>query len=332
MLSTGLITTDDLDKIGSSFRGQPFELAAELVDAVEQGRVADPADTGYALMLAAEIIEREGDLPGAQVLAERAVEAYRVCGDPDGYPRAYHAELLLQIGREDEAMAELTALRPLMSHDTNAVSYVSEALEEGGRPEIAVRWLTAELRAALQRRAELEPDRPEPDYERAAAMAFAMAQVRHRLRRNLGLPHDEHDRLADHLMDRVLDALDDDAPSALLFWPQSEFDQLLLRWPALAEDYGQTWEEYRTTLQRTLVLATESGAPSVGLLAGSVEELASYADRGDGDPTGPQVFQDYIRYLAEHRQEIAWPPELNQECWCGSSVKYEKCCLPRTRA
>lgn len=193
MLSTGLITTDDLDKIGSSFRDQPFERAAELVNAVEQGRVADAEDIGYALMLAAEIIERAGDLPGAQVMAERSVEAYRACGDPDGYPRAYHAELLLRLGRDEEAMAELTALRPMMSEDTNAISYISEAWEEGGRPEIAVEWLTAELRPALQRQAELESDRPNPDYEQARKIAFALAQVRHRLRRKLALPLDEHD-------------------------------------------------------------------------------------------------------------------------------------------
>jgi hypothetical protein len=212
MPSTGLITTSDLDKIGSSFKHQPFERAAELVAAVEQGRVADEEDIGYALMLAAEIIEREGDLPGAQVMAERSVKAYLACGDPDGYPRAYHAELLLRLGREDDALAELTALRPMMSEDSNAVSYVSEAWEEGGRPEIAVEWLSAELIVMLQRRAELEPQRPNPDYEHATAMAYAMAQVRHRLRSNLGLPNDEYDDLVDQLRYAVRGVLDDDEP------------------------------------------------------------------------------------------------------------------------
>jgi hypothetical protein len=46
---TGPLTTDDLDEIGGSFREQPFEVAAELVDAVNRGLVADEADTGYAL-------------------------------------------------------------------------------------------------------------------------------------------------------------------------------------------------------------------------------------------------------------------------------------------
>ncbi|MGH3996874.1 MAG: hypothetical protein ACRDTJ_05360, partial [Pseudonocardiaceae bacterium] len=128
MPSTGLLTTDDLDEIGSSAWdvGQPLEVAAELVDAVDQELVADQADKGYALILAAEITEREGDLPAAAALAERAIEAYRTHGDLDcGHPQAFHAELLLRLGRADEAMAELTALRPLLSEDAEAASYLS---------------------------------------------------------------------------------------------------------------------------------------------------------------------------------------------------------------
>ena len=90
------------------------------------------------------------------MLAERAVEAYRANDDPDGYSQAFHAELLLRLGREDEAMAELTALRPLLSEDAGAVSYISEAWEGGGHPEIAEQWLTAALHPALQRRQALD--------------------------------------------------------------------------------------------------------------------------------------------------------------------------------
>lgn len=220
MPSTGLFTADDLDEIGRSFSEQPFEVAAELVDAVDQGRVAEKADTGYALMLAAEITERAGDLPAAQVLAERAVEAYRRYGDPDGYPRAFHAELLLRLGREDEAMAELRALRPLLSQNPDVVSYLSEALEAGGRAEIAEQWLTAALHTVLQRQREGEPQAPEPDHRRITEVVLALAQCRHRVRRDLDLPHDEHDDLADQLMDAVLDALGDDelvSPAAAPF-------------------------------------------------------------------------------------------------------------------
>ncbi|MDX6239893.1 MAG: hypothetical protein QOG10_4708 [Kribbellaceae bacterium] len=31
---------------------------------------------------------------------------------------------------------------------------------------------------------------------------------------------------------------------------------------------------------------------------------------------------------ARHRQGhyFRWPPERNQPCWCGATVKYKKCC------
>lgn len=338
MLPTGLLTAHDLDEIGrpSFYADQPLGVAAELVDAAERGLLADKADTGYALILAAEITDRGGELQAAEALAERAVEAYRVHGDPDyGYPRAFRAGLLMRLGREDEAMAELTALRPLLSRDDGAVSYISQALEEGGRAEIAEQWLTAALATALQHRQALESLSGAPAYEQAATVAFTLAQHRHRLRRDLDLPHDDQDDLADRLLDALHRAAGNDERdyegTALLFWPRTEFDRLLLRWPVLADAYGRNWDEHRIALQRGLVLWSESGHTHLALLAGSADGLANYAARGGGDPTDPEVRQGYAQHLGEHPQEILWPPGRNQACWCGSELKYKKCCLPRAR-
>ncbi|PZS26129.1 MAG: hypothetical protein DLM61_19070 [Pseudonocardiales bacterium] len=332
---TGLLTSDDLDEIGCSGADQPLGIAAELVNAVDQGLVADQADTGYALMLAAEITEQAGDLQAAQVLAQRAVETYRAHDDLDVYPRAFNAELLLRLGRDDEAMAELTALRPSLLHDADAVSCVSDALEDGGRGEIAEQWLTEALVTALHRLNELDSRRGQPVYQQAVGMAFVLAQERHQLRRNLELPHDEHDILADRLVDIVHGVFDsqelDYEGTALLFWPQPEFDRLILRWPVLAEEYGHTWDDYRTTVQRCLEQWSQSGSPRSTLLAGVVDELANYADENRGDPTDPEVREGYAQHLQVHPRETAWPPGRNQACWCGSQLKYKKCCLPRGR-
>jgi uncharacterized protein YecA (UPF0149 family) len=70
----------------------------------------------------------------------------------------------------------------------------------------------------------------------------------------------------------------------------------------------------------------------LGLLAGSVDELVTYCDRHASDPADPQARQDFIEHLSEDHQEIPWPPSRNDPCWCGSALKYKKCCLPRTRA
>jgi hypothetical protein len=336
MLSTKPLTTDDLDEIGCSFGAQPPGMATELVDAVDQGRLADLADTGYALILAAEITERDGDLQAAEVLARRAVEAYRTYGDPRyGFPRAFHARLLMRLGHEDQAMAELTALRPLLLTNVDAASYVCGTLEECDRAELAEQWVTEAVRMALEPRENRDIRAGQPAGEQNPMVMLALIQYRHRLRGELSLPHDEFDQLADRLTGAISDALGgntrEDVGIALLFWPQHELSRLLLRWPTLAEDYGHIWDDYRATVQRSMLKWSDSGAPRMGLLAGDADELADFAERIGGDPADPLVRQRYSEYLQEHTEVIVWPPSRNHPCWCGSALKYKKCCLLRTR-
>jgi hypothetical protein len=337
MPSTDLLTAEDLDEIGhTSFSADdPLAVAAELVSAVDQGRIADKSDSGYAPLLASEITERSEDLEAALGLADRAIEAYRVHGDPEyGYPRARRAELLLRLGRDDEAMAELTALRPRLETDPDAV-YVTDALEEAGRGELAEEWLTAALNSVLERRATAKaPEQDESD-RRATAMVYGLAQQRHRVRGDLGRPHDELDNLADRLRAAAQGALgsryDDGGGTAVLFWPREEFNRLLLRWPVLAQTYGRDWDEHRRRLERSLVRLAESGTSGLGVLPGTADGLADFAGE-IGDPTDEDVREDYTDDLLDHVEPIAWPPGRNEPCWCGSGSKYKKCCLPRSRS
>lgn len=225
--------------------------------------------------------------------------------------------------------------------------YISETLEEGGRAEIAEEWLAAALLAELARQEMPQSQRGEPVDEQAdeetGAVMFTLTQQRYRLRRSRDLPHDALDNLADLLVDEVQGTLDDKLDEdeldeeeilegiSVLFWPQAEFDQLLQRWPELAETYGRTWDEHRAGLQRVLVQYSEHGHTRLALLAGAVDEFADYATHLGGDPTDPQIRAGYVQHLGENPQEIPWPPGRNQACWCGSGLKYKKCCFPRTR-
>ena len=292
------LTVKDLHQIaGDAFDGDdPHAVAADLVEAVEQGRLAEKADTGFALILAAEITDHAGDSQAALPLAERAIEAYEAFGNPEnGYPRAFRAELLLKLGPEDDAMAELSALRPRLTEDTDAVSYIIDALDD-----------------ALRTRAAFE-SRSDPAYGEAATVAYALAQQRYGLRRDLGLPYDDNDILADRLLDAVHSQLGADEEeyqgTAVLFWPQTEFDSVLGRWPELAEAYGHSWDEHRARLERGLVLLTESSVSQLAVLSGSANDLAGYALRSGGDPTEPDVRQGYAEHVEqEHPRETRWPP------------------------
>lgn len=321
-----LLTTERIEEIGSagSESPDPAALVAELVGAVDEGRVADPDDTGYALLVAADILEQAGDLADALTLATRAIAEQP---DEDAYARAVRGGLLLRLGRSDEGLAELTELRPLLETNPDA-TYLVDELAESGHAETALEWLTGALDAILER-TRTQQHESEDAQDEAAAMIYGLAQRRHDLREELGEPHDEYDNLADRLRaasNHALDALDD-GPATLLYWPEAEFDALLARWPALVDSYPSTWDEHRAQIERALAEASGLGGADLGVAAGTVEGLAAFA--GDG-PIDEETLDEYADSLDE-TGVTAWPPGRNDTCWCGSGAKYKKCCLPRSR-
>jgi hypothetical protein len=389
MLPTDQLHADDLDALAQDgmAAGQPLDAVARLTGAVDQDRIADRQDIGYALMLASELSAEAGDLPAALGLAERAIEAYRTHGNgksDDAYARASRAGLLIRSGRGEEGLAELTALRPLLETDPTA-TYLVNVLEENGHAELAEEWLTEALRGALARArtaghdlaaeaaaaaestaaAEASPGSgqapgagpapgdagdddtagdagPDGDdaaggaedaRQRAVAMAYGLAQQRHRIRGELDLPHDELDHLADQMKAATGDSDDDhlDGDVALIFWPRDEFDAVLRQWPALAEAYGETWEEHRTETERALVELSTAGAGTLGVLPGSAAGFAPFVPGVDA-PLDEDALQDYFETRVDEVEPLPWPPGRNEPCWCGSGSKYKKCCLPRSRA
>jgi tetratricopeptide (TPR) repeat protein len=329
------LTSTDLGEIRQSALGaaDPLGVAAELADAVDAGRLADREDAGYALTLAAEIAESRTKLETALRYAERAINAYATRDDSQvAAARALRARILFRSGREDEAMAELEPLRPLLTRYPDAAAYLSAALAVGGRNRVAEQWLTEAVRVALAERAAATDQSAEPASAEDAGLLFFLLQQRHRIRHALGLPHDTHDNLAERLETKLADIT---APAAepvddLLFWPQGEFNRMVAQWPALSQSYGGTWDEHRARLERELVRLAGIGRTGLTLRTGSVAGLIGYAGR-DGEPTDPKIRAGYARQLAAGSGQIDWPPERNEPCWCGSGSKYKKCCLPRSR-
>lgn len=344
-----VITSADLDELRRSALGtaNPLGVAAGLADAVEQGRLAEPEDAGDALTLAAEIAEIRGRLDAALRYADRALETYPSVEDARaGFARALRARIMFRAGgREDEAMAELTALRQLLIEQPEAPVYVSAALDAGGLSVIAEEWLSEAVDTVLGRRATAAgaPTEAVPAAEatvevgppEAPGVLFFLLQQRHRVRRDLNLPHDRQDDLSDRLETQLLRRAEQRQGTEpdLLFWPRAEFDRLLAEHAELTEAYGPDWDAHRGRLERHLVQQTNAGRTGLSVLSASVDGLTDYASRHDGEPTDPEVRTRYARDLATRPgAQIPWPPERNDACWCGSGLKYKKCCLPRSRS
>ena len=298
---------------------------------MDAGRLADKDDAGYALMLAAEIAESRTKLDAALRYVDRAVDAYPTADDSQvAAARALRARILFRSGRDDEAMAELEPLRPLLTRYPDAAAYLTAALAAGGRNRIAEQWLTEAVRVALAERAAPA----DPASAEDAGLLFFLLQQRHRVRHALGLSHDAHDNLAERLETRLANTATPAAAEPagdLLFWPRAEFDRLLAQWPGLSEAYGKNWDDHRAHLEKELVRRAGAGRAGLAVLRGSVTGLTGSAGK-DGDPAAPPSRAAYAQLVAGRPdQQIAWPPERNAACWCGSALKYKKCCLPRSR-
>ncbi|KUL27998.1 SEC-C domain-containing protein [Actinoplanes awajinensis] len=320
---TAELTSADLTQIRQSALGaaDPLGVAADLADAADTGRLADPADAGLALTLAAEIAESRAKLEAAATYVERALEAYGKRDDGQvAAARALRARILFRTGREDEALAELEPLRPALTQYPDAAAYISAALAVGGRNRIAEQWLSEAVQSVLaDRGSAAEPTDPDD-----AGLLFFLLQQRHRVRHAIGLPHDTHDNLAERLESKLTTAGPAAATEApdLVFWAQTEFDQL----GEVSAQYGGTFDGHRAGLERELVRLTAVGGTDLALLPGVLANLKKV-----GDPAEAKTRAAYARQLSASSARISWPPERNAACWCASGNKYKKCCLPRSR-
>ncbi|WP_328415701.1 SEC-C metal-binding domain-containing protein [Micromonospora sp. NBC_00389] len=348
MPTRDVITKGDLAELRRSALGaaDPLGVAADVAEAAEQGRLEDPDDAGDALTLAAEIAEIRARPDAALRYADQALAAYPSGDDPRaGLAHALRARVLFRTGgRDDEAMAELTALRPLLLVQPDAPAYLSAALDAGGRSATAETWLSEAVGTLLGERAAagaaaqaITATDPVVDLgpPEAPGVLFFLLQQRHRVRRDLNLPHDRQDDLADRLENQLVRRAGErrGAESDLLFWPRAEFDRLLAEHAALTEVYGPDWDAHRARLEKELVRQTSAGQTGLGVFSATVAGLNAFAGRRNGDPADAAIRAGYAAELsARPSARIPWPPERNDACWCGSGLKYKKDCLPRSRS
>ncbi|MBN1171747.1 MAG: SEC-C domain-containing protein [Micromonosporaceae bacterium] len=333
------LTRADLDEIAHSLSStsDPFAVVGGLLDAVDTDRIADPGEISYALLLAAEVYQRSGDLEAAEALASRAVVAHQTYGEPaQSFPRAYRAGLRLRLGQDEAALAELSELRTALVSDPTAIAHITQALEDGGYAQLAERWVTEALQVALARQVGgVQSTGHDEAADRAAFVVYTLAQRRSQLRADRGLPPDAYDQLAGELRAGLGQALaaeeieDDPEGTAVLFWPRADFEQLLALRPGLATAYGADWDQHRMMLEWGLVRLAECGKTGLAVLVGSVADLMEHARLVGGDFADLAVRDSYLDEGNGQLPEIEWPPGRNSPCWCGSGQLYRQCCQPR---
>ncbi|MFJ9666831.1 SEC-C metal-binding domain-containing protein [Streptomyces sp. NPDC101219] len=328
----------------------PAENVDHTAEAARWERTADlyPEDAEALLLRAAAHRELSGDRPAASALYDRLLSS----GTPLESPhlvRALKASNLWEYGHEAEARAIIDGIRTASPHDPAAWVIIAESLEAHDELEAAQETFTEAVRLFLP--AGTEPSRA------MRPLLFG----RHRVRRMLGVPHDEWDAVADsvHSLPITLDELHDPKrvwslgsenpaeleaeltrlraelgayrealsrpfPVAVLHWPAGELAELLAAYPALSSEYPSP-ERHLATIEAALRELAASGTANLGIVTGTVPSYEAFAASEGTSPDDATLLPQYATTLAARGRAVAWPPERGAGCWCGSGRTYGEC-------
>ncbi|MDV7220752.1 SEC-C domain-containing protein [Streptomyces prunicolor] len=145
-----------------------------------------PEDAEALLLQAAAHLELAGDRPAASALYDRLLSSPDTLETPH-LVRALKASNLWEYGHEAEARAIIDGVRTASPRDPAPWVIVAESLEAHDELEAAQETFTEGVTLLLT-------DVPEPPYS-----THPLLFGRHRVRRMLGVSHDEWDTLADTL-------------------------------------------------------------------------------------------------------------------------------------
>ncbi|MGP2441061.1 SEC-C metal-binding domain-containing protein [Streptomyces sp. JW3] len=328
----------------------PAENVDHTAEAARLERTAGlyPEDAEALLLRAAAHLELAGERPAATAFYDRLLAAPGPLENPS-LVRALKAANLWEYGHEAEARAIIEGVRTAAPRDPAPWVIVAESLESHDELEAAHETFTEAARLLLT-------DAPEPPRP-----THPLLFGRHRVRRMLGLPHDDWDTLADtlHSMPVSLDELHDPKrvwslgsdnpaelaaeisrlraelgafrealsrpfPVAMLHWPAEELTELLAAYPSLSTEYP-SYEQHLSSIEEALRELESSGTRNLGVVRGTVPSYEAFAASEGASPEDAALLPQYATTLGARGRAVAWPPQRAADCWCGSGRTYGEC-------
>jgi hypothetical protein len=115
-------------------------------------------------------------------------------------------------------------------------------------------------------------------------------------------------------------------PAAWLQFPYLTRDQYELGLEAelLDATYPLDYTDYLRTVED--VLRTHVREYKVRIVPLTIAGLREFAATSSLDPARRSTRIAYLNAIAADAPVLPWPPGRNAGCWCGSGIKYKKCC------
>ncbi|MFF0271701.1 SEC-C metal-binding domain-containing protein [Kribbella sp. NPDC004536] len=264
--------------------------------------VRDPrTKTNTMLRLADERAEPRSR-PRAVAPWERS---FNETGSDEDLARVGVAGCLFAEGRDDEARAELAAVMANKYFYSPAWARAAELLEAIGEEEEALDWY------------EVATDRATAEEVSRSRMLQRMVTGRRRVKWALQVPLDGIDLLG---VQGDKEAREREADLRELLrepmvvggqiqvWDRGEFDAGV---PWRNQFVGDDPDAYCRKVERTLRLEDRRVTIATWTYGGFLDCLEDARLQQQDVPDG---------------RRIVWPPARNEACWCGSGVKYKRCC------
>jgi hypothetical protein len=291
---------------------------------------ADERERNWTLCQAAEAWQDAGEHDRALALMAD------VEGEAASFVGIKRADILLGLGRDEEAAAELAAVRADRPGDPETYQLAAELLEEHGKTDEALRWHN--IAASMLTEDELAALDDEGGW---LCRAASILRGRLRLREELAYPADALDEAVPPLpspyagwsrsfptADELLNSPFVDALAGrcvrMLFWPRGSLAEVAARWPDLVDDTDE--ESYFAQLEAKLRALADRGAAGAEVVVAEAESMNQHAARRRSNLAESAARLAYMNERSAQGYGRAWPPSRNGTCWCGSERKYKKCC------
>lgn len=301
------------------FPGMKNLTADEVRSGWPNGSVAERLDAAQAHLL--EDQPEEAIAIWQQLISEG--------GEAGEWGHLEFADYLLRSEQEDQARVDLVAL--MVGRRATGVPWLltAELLEDRGQLDEAVLWYSAAVSAlpAVEPTAPGEPPIGSTAHKVDDDWAKDLRAGRRRVRWALGIPLDERDLLAPlgpaEAEEKVL------ALSRLLSYPQVIEGRMQFRSRVELDELRRLDSEiparfadiYYQLAEREL---RDRGSGRVVLLPRHFDLLAPFVQAAFRARTMAELAS--VTSRSDMGEAIEWPPGRNQVCWCGSRVKYKKCC------
>jgi hypothetical protein len=320
-------------KLRAAHLEPPRQVADDLLAAAAQSSIRLKGVTPFqARMRAAEVLIDAGDRVGALKVLDSSA-------DTAGAGLIQRASECLGTGDLAGAQGLVSQIRSWPVGDEYGLSLIIAfvlAAAEAGHFDQALAWTDAAWTAAMDNR-----DGPDWLVARGPQMLQALeAAVREQQQRRAAADgtraQPEEPQVRPARAARPESALVADSPpwpalvdGRLLWWPDAEYQRLVAQVPDVRYVIGGTWQQHTAKVESTLRASRHlqpDNRVALSLVRAEFRAYGQFLELAGSDPRRPEPLTAFTSFAAEHQKPLRWPPRRLDRCWCGSGLRYSRCC------